>query len=124
MKLWQKSGTLLVATGIIHNTVGLVMGWEVLFGLASDGFFNTVDTDQDNSLFWFLFSGFMMMLLGQLMQDYIREQKQPVAAYLGYSLLLLAIVGCIMMPLSGFWLVLPQAFIIIQANRQSSSVGV
>jgi hypothetical protein len=124
MKLWQKSGTFLVATGIIHNTVGLLMGWQILFRLAADGLFNTVDTDQDESFFWFLFSGFMMMLLGQLMQDYIREHQQPVARYIGYYLLLLAVVGCILMPLSGFWIVLPQAFIIIQANRQANSLRV
>jgi hypothetical protein len=124
MKLWQKSGTFLVATGIIHNVIGLLMGWEVLLRLAAEGFFNTIDTDLDHSIFWFLFSGFMMMLLGQLMQDYIREHQQPVARYIGYYLLLLTLVGCILMPLSGFWIVLPQAFIIIKANRQRNSVRV
>ena len=122
MKLWKKSGALLIATGILHNLIGFMMGWEVLKALANEGFVNSINTEMDrNAIFWFLFSGFMLMLLGKLMQTYSQEQNKPVPAYLGYYLLALTVIGCLMMPLSGFWLVLPQALIIIMAHRKPAA---
>lgn len=121
MTLWKKSGTLLIATGILHNVVGFIMGWDVLVAIAKAGFINSVGEQMDrNAIFWFLFSGFMIMLLGKFMQTWIDTYKKPVPAYLSYYLLLLSSIGCIFMPISGFWLVLPQAFIIIQANRKAA----
>ncbi|WP_345232627.1 DUF6463 family protein [Hymenobacter saemangeumensis] len=123
MKLWKKSGTLLIATGIIHNAVGLLAGWPVLASMAAAGFVNTIGpgtAEMDrNAIFWFLFSGFLMLLLGKMMQDAIKLRQQPVPAYLGYCLLLLSVAGCLIMPASGFWLVLPQAVLIIYANRKA-----
>lgn len=124
MKIWKKSGALLIATGIIHNLIGLIIGWEVLKDMVAAGFINSINTEMDrNAIFWFLFSGFMMMMLGKLMQSYSREQNKPVPAYVGYYLLILTIIGCLMMPISGFWLVLPQALIILQANRSKNSTN-
>jgi len=123
MKLWKKSGHLLIATGIIHNVVGLLAGWPILKGIAAAGFVNAIGAgpeDMDrNAIFWFLFSGFLLMMLGRMMQDSIRQQQQPVPASLGYQLLVSALIGCLLMPASGFWLVLPQAIIIIQANKKA-----
>lgn len=121
MTLWKKSGTLLLATGIIHNAVGLMMGWKILASIADAGFINTIKGENEldrSAIFWFLFSGFLMMLLGKFMQDYIEEHNRPAPAYIGYYLLILTIIGCLIMPISGFWIVLPQVFIIIYANQK------
>lgn len=42
----------------------------------------------------------------------VRSQK-PVPLFLGYSLLLVSVVGYILLPLSSFWLLIPQALIMI-----------
>lgn len=121
MKLWKHSGTLFIGTGIIHNLIGLIMGWQVLVELADSRFINSITNQMDrNAVFWFLFSGFMMMILGHFMQRYSREHNKPVPAFIGNYLLILATLGCLIMPQSGFWLVLPQALIIIIANRKAS----
>jgi hypothetical protein len=118
MKVSKYSGTLLIATGVIHNLLGFVMGKDTLAEIANSGFVNSINSEMDrNAIFWFLFGGFMMMILGKLMQDYLNENDKPLPVSLGYYLLVLSIIGCIMMPISGFWTVLPQAILIIAAGR-------
>jgi hypothetical protein len=119
MTLWKKSGIFLIATGIIHNAMGFAFGWPVLQTIAHAGFVNSIHDEMDRkAIFWFLFSGFMMMALGKFMQHYINQFDKPVPDFIGYYLLALTVIGCVMMPLSGFWIVLPQGVIIIFAHRK------
>lgn len=65
MNISKHSGNLLIATGIFHNVIGVVMGWPVLTEMVSSGFINSINDQMDrNAIFWFLFSGFMMIILG------------------------------------------------------------
>ena len=50
--------------------------------------------------------------------DYIKKEQKPAPLVLGYCILAFAVVGCIIEPISGFWLFLPQALVIIAANRK------
>jgi hypothetical protein len=43
---------------------------------------------------------------------------KPAPLFLGYYLLTLSVAGCLIIPVSGFWLFIPQAFVIIFANRK------
>jgi hypothetical protein len=70
-----------------------------------------------NAIFWFLFGGFIMIVLGKLMQDCL-EADWLLPKWLGVSLLVLSLIGCMMMPISGFWLVIPQALLIISTHRK------
>jgi hypothetical protein len=118
MKLWKYSGIFMILTAIIHNIVGFVMGWSVLQDIARDGFVNTVNEQMDRSaIFWFLFSGFIMLLIGMIMHKMIRENQKPVPNYIAYYLLVISVIGCIIMPASGFWIVLPQCAIIIFSRK-------
>ena len=124
MNLSKNSGNLLLGTGVIHNLIGFVMGWPVLVKIGQAGFVNSVNAEMDrNAIFWFLFSGFMMMMLGWFMQEYMQANKKSLPAALGIQLLILTIIGCIMMPISGFWLVLPQAVLIILADKKQAAVA-
>lgn len=121
MKLWKYSGIFMILTAIIHNIVGFVMGWSVLQDIVKDGFVNTVNEQMDrNAIFWFLFSGFIMLLVGMMMQNMIRENQKPVPNYIAYYLLVISVIGCIMMPASGFWIVLPQCAIIIFSRKEEN----
>ena len=120
MNLSRNSGYLLIATGVIHNLLGFVMGKDVLLQILNSGVINSINTEMDrNAIFWFLFSGFMMMILGKLMQDYIKHFNKALPVSLGHYLLALTIVGCIIMPISGFWIVLPQAVLIIVGGKKT-----
>ena len=116
MNLSKNSGNLLIATGILHNVIGFAMGWNVLTEIVRSGFVNSIKNEMDrNAIFWFLFAGFMMIALGKLMQDWL-DADWLLPKWLGLSLLFLSLIGCIMMPASGFWLVIPQALLIISTH--------
>ena len=114
-KAIRRSAYLLIATGILHNLIGVGFGFQVLAEMFREGLFNTTQMQFDReAIFWFLFSGFAMMLWGVLM---INMQRIPPV--FSWSLLSLSIVGLFIMPFSGFWLVIPQAVYMLYQSRQS-----
>lgn len=118
MNFSKNSGNILITTGVIHNIFGVVMGWPVLVDIGRSGFVNSVTSEHDrNATFWFLFGGFMMIMLGKLMQN-CTDSGWLLPKWLGVSLLILSLIGCIMMPVSGFWLVIPQALLILNVNKK------
>ncbi|MDR1558206.1 MAG: DUF6463 family protein [Clostridiales bacterium] len=50
-----------------------------------------------------------------------RETGIAPACPIGYYLLALSIFGCLFIPVSGFWLFIPQAIIIINSNSKVQS---
>ena len=119
-KIWKYSGIFLVATGILHTLVGMAMGKDELWGIVKDGFFNAAKDDDfaTGCAFWFLVCGIFLIILGHVVHYYIKKEQQPAPKLLGYWLLGLGIIGCAIMPASGFWLFLPQALIIIFAKNE------
>lgn len=119
MKLWKYSGTLLAFTGGIHTVYALFAGQEAYAAMFRNGLINSTDGNYDRAFaLWFLICGILLIIWGQSLQYYIRKEQKPAPAFLGYSLLLFSGFGCIIEPFSGFWLFLPQALIIIFANRK------
>lgn len=119
MKLWKISGTLLTATGIIHTVVGLVSGWNTYKEFFHDGLINSLGEDlQRGMFFWFFTTGIFIIFLGETLRYYIRKEQKPAPVFLGWALLAFSAVGCLMAPATGFWLFIPQAIIIILANRK------
>lgn len=119
-QVWKYSGIFLVMTGIIHSVVGFVIGKEYLCGIIKEGFFNTVRDDDFSrgAVFWFMVCGIVFIILGHLLHDYIKKEQQPAPNFLGYWLLGLGVIGGVIMPLSGFWLFIPQALLIFFANKR------
>ena len=122
MKLWKYSGIFLVATGILHTIVAIVLGKDTFLEIIRDGVFNVTSMSQDYTRMfavWFLICGIFIIFLGQVLHHYIKKEQKPAPLLVGYSMLVFAIIGCAVEPGSGFWLFLPQALIIILANRKS-----
>ena len=93
--------------------------------MLGDGLADSVGEDYDRGFaFWFLICGIVLILWGQTLQYYIKKEQKPAPAFLGYCMLLFTVAGCIFVPVSGFWLFLPQAVIIIYSNRTSSTWNV
>lgn len=123
MNLAKNSGNLLIATGVLHNVIGFIMGWTVLTEIMRSGFINSINNEMDrNAIFWFLFAGFIMIALGKLMQDFISANLH-LPKWLGVTLLVLSLIGCTMMPISGFWLVVPQALLILSTHKERRAQG-
>jgi hypothetical protein len=123
MKTWKYSGILLVATGILHTVVGIVLCRNYLWIIIKNRLFNTLwisrEEGFDSNLsfaFWFLICGIVIIILGQTLHYYIKKEQKPAPAFLAYWLLGLSVLGCIIIPVSGLWLFIPQALIIIVAN--------
>jgi len=120
MKIWKYSGVLLIATGIIHTVVGIILGADMYLQMIKKGLFNSIEDDFVNGFaFWFFICGLLIIMLGYLAHIFIKETQKPLPASLGYNLLAITILGCIIVPVSGFWLFIPQALIVIIANRKA-----
>ena len=113
----KNSAYFLVATGILHNIIGLGIGFSVLSEILQEGLFNTINAQYDrNAMFWFLFSGFAMMLWGSLF-----FQLKRVPESFSWSLLVLSLLGVFIMPVSGIWLIIPQAIYMLWYQRKHQS---
>lgn len=121
IKLWKYSGKMLTATGVIHTIIALFLGKDAFAEMVRDGLINSTGEIYSRAFaFWFLICGIILILWGQTLQHYIKKEQKPAPLFLGYSILVFAAVGCILEPISGFWLFLPQALVIIAANRKGS----
>ncbi|MEI5907017.1 DUF6463 family protein [Bacillus spongiae] len=119
MELWKLSGVFLIATGIIHTIVGLTIGWGIIGEMIQEGLYNSVETQYDrNATVWFLFCGIYWIMIGQFFHFYIKEKNKPIPRFIGWHLFIITLIGLIISPISGFWLFIPQAIIIIMANSK------
>ena len=117
MKLWKFSGIFLTVTGIIHTIVALIIAKDIFAEMIRDGLINSTEGDYSRCFsLWFFIVGVILILGGTTLQYYIKKEQKPAPLFLGYAILLFAIIGCTIEPFSGFWLFLPQAFIIIISN--------
>jgi len=117
-KLWQLSGIFLIATGILHTIMALIVKKNAFLEIFRNGFFNATGTNVELKLaFWFLICGIITIFFGQILHYYIKKEQVPAPKFLGYNLLILSIVSCCIAPVSGFWLLIPQALIIIFAKK-------
>ena len=114
----------LLATGVLHQFVGLLGGLGViemagaaqrrpLSEIVQAGVVNAVEPDLARSTFvWFVMFGFVLLMLGDLARRWERE-RTPLPRALGFQLLALSLLGVVLFPVSGFWLCIPQALWII-----------
>jgi hypothetical protein len=104
MKAWIGKSVFII--GLLHSVGGFSMFWNVLGEIAGEGFLNTVDMQPDrNAAFWFLFGGFMLLIIGGLI-DWAERKKLVLPPFLKWSFLVLTAAGCVIMPKSGFWLLI------------------
>jgi hypothetical protein len=119
-KWWQLSGILLLATGILHTIIAIMLGGESLLAIAQNGLWNGIGGNFERGLaVWFLVCGIFCMFLGLMVHEYIKRVGESAPLWLGYGLLIMSVCGCIVDPVSGFWLIVPQALIIIMSKRKS-----
>ncbi|HEX6241252.1 MAG TPA: DUF6463 family protein [Polyangiales bacterium] len=120
---------LLLATGCLHQLVGLLGGVGIidmpgaeqrapLAEIVRAGVLDAVEPDLARaSLIWFVLFGFVVLMLGDMSRRWeLRGVPLPVA--LGYQLLALSLLGVVLFPMSGFWLCIPQALWIIWRSRR------
>lgn len=121
MKAGKYSGLLLFYTGVLHILTGLYLGKDIFAGMIGEGLIATVDGQYDREFaFWFLICGILLLLFGSTLHHYIKQTRKPAPAFLGWQLLVFSLAGCAVVPFSGFWLFIPQAVIILLADRRKA----
>jgi hypothetical protein len=117
------NGLLLLGIGVIHNLVGIaagiglpaaspggMAGRKLFSEILSGGIVGAIEPDPWRTiLFWFLFFGFAMMILGWFMH-LIERSGHPIPRTIAWHTGALALAGGLLIPASGFWLVLPVAW--------------
>jgi hypothetical protein len=92
--------------------------------IISDGFIGEADSrlgylslrTEKELVFWFLFWGVMMFLLGQLISSIEKRGMRP-PGFIGWELMASSFVAALLMPAGGFWLVLLPAFMLIREAK-------
>ena len=119
---WKISGWYLFVVGVIHNAFGVVFFSDILRDLWNAGVINSVSDQFDrNCAFWFLFSGFLFIYLGLHWQEQIRRYQEPLSKFSAWGLTAIVVSGVIIMPVSGFWIVLPLCFIMLHPHYPAKS---
>lgn len=119
MKIWKYSGIFLIATGILHIIAALLKYGKTYMEIIRDGMVDAIGGDCERGFaLWFLVCGILLIFWGQGMHARIKETQRPAPRSVGWSLMVVSIAGCIVEPVSGFWLFLPQAAIIVLAGQK------
>jgi hypothetical protein len=106
-------GPWLMGTAVIHTVVASVQYWDVIGSIVDGGVFNTVAGDPViGAVVWSLLFGCVAMI-GGFAVNALERAAVPLPKTLGGCLLALAIVGAVLVPVSGFWLLFPAAITIL-----------
>jgi CHASE2 domain-containing sensor protein len=106
MRVWIGRSILVVA--LIHSVFGLVFLGGALTQLFRGGVFGSVTLMTPSSgatSFWFFVAGALGFMLGGLV-DHVERLGIAFPTFLAWSLLALTVVGCVLMPVSAWWLLL------------------
>lgn len=115
MKRWK--GKCIAGIGVLHTLFGVFLIAPQMGELLEDGIFNTINGQPKREAFlWFLFSGFILIILGQL-SDWIEVKQIALPVTLGWGLLIVTILTLILSPLSGGWLILIPSLAIILSKK-------
>jgi len=103
MKNWI--GKFIIFIGALHTFFGLAFILPQMGELLDEGIFNTINGQPKREAFlWFLFSGFLLLILGGLV-NWMERHKYTMPKFLGWALLLVTIFEVSLSPLSGGWLI-------------------
>jgi len=116
MKSWV--GISIIIIGIIHSVFGFVFFHSTIIEVFYDGFVNTVNMQPMREWgFWFLFFGFLLIILG-LLVDWCERKKLSLPKFFGWMLLVFTSLLVIIMPFSGGWLMfIPSIGLIVRKQR-------
>jgi hypothetical protein len=116
---------LLMVTGIGHALVGVALFGDPLAEMAREGFVNTIRYGQFDraAAFWFLLFSPICVLLGRMVAHATDRGDRWLLTVVAWNVLAMGVVGAVIMPLSGFWILLviaPLAFRLARALPMDS----
>jgi hypothetical protein len=110
-------GWFLIATGIGHAAVGLVLFRHPVADVLREGIVNTVRGQYDReAAFWFLLFSPVCAALGHLVNRAVARGDGEMLRFMGGALLGIGVVGVLLMPVSGFWIVCAIAALMLRGS--------
>ena len=118
-------GRSVLAVGVIHCLVGVVIFSAPLLEIVGDGLWNAVDGHKGRPLaFWFEYAGLVTIFFGMAI-DWVEKERRPFPVALSYGFPLLVVVAIVAMPFSGGWLLLPGAIgLLMKRTKGGGNVAV
>lgn len=111
-------GKWLFAVGVIHSLFGFVFMRNTLAVLWLEGVFNTVNGQPAReAIFWFLYTGFLLLVVGVLI-DQVERSNLVIPWFVTWSFVAMAVIGVVVMPISGIWLLTPAVVGMLFRRRQ------
>lgn len=118
----RNAARILIGISVLHLTLFLWFGRRVLAAIAGEGFWDTIDPIRDRQmLFWAFMTGVFGLMLGALAL-WIETQGKRLPALLGWALLAVSLIAGVLMPVSGGWLFLIPAVLILVGARRARAV--
>ena len=100
-------GKWLFVVGVTHSLFGFVFGWRALAVLWSERVFNTVNGQPAReAIFWFLYTGFLLLIAGTLINQ-VERRGLAIPRFVTWSFVGMTVIGVVVMPISGIWLLIP-----------------
>ena len=120
-KTFPWAGWSLIATGVIHNAVGLFIAWNILIDAFNAGGIGVWDNPPERGFaYWFLAFGFMCMIAGVALCQIERAHLRPARALI-WALGIFGLVGVITMPASGLWLIFISVVLLARQRRRQAT---
>jgi hypothetical protein len=125
-------GRLLMATALGHAVVGLVLFHAPLADIVRDGVVGaigprgsggalTLAFDRE-AAFWFLLFSPMLFLVGQITSRAAEAGDGPLLRLVGWSLVGNGIVGVVLMPISGHWIVAALGILVLRVAARATAL--
>ena len=112
-------GKWLFAVGVIHLSFGLAFMHDTLALLWSEGLWNTVNGQPvREAVFWFLYTGIVLLIVGALVNQ-AEHQRLAIPRSVTWVFAVLTLIGVVVMPISGIWLMIPPAIGMVNRSRRS-----
>ena len=111
---WKITGWYVFILGIIHVLSGIFMLQEGLREILSIGLFSgAVVSMAASAAFWFEFFGLFFIYFGWQWKEQINRYNQPLSKFSAWGMTVLTLVGFIIVPVSGFILMIPLCIIML-----------
>ncbi len=111
-------GHWLMAVAALHTLFAVVFFKQSILSVVRRGVFDTVGDDlMTAATVWFLLFGAVLALLALAVTTLERAGQTQALNRVGLGTLVLAGVGVVLMPASGFWLAIPAAIAMVRRGR-------
>jgi len=118
MKSWKSKW--IIGVAVVHTIYALIYFGNDYISLYDKGIFDSVDTSRIAAAVWFFLFGQVLFLVGIAMSKLEKLNNGLIPKSIAYNLLALTILGILLMPASGFWLIFPPIIAILLAKSPHS----